>query len=162
MTIRNFRQYAIGLGSTPAQVVFQIDGNTVFSGSVTTLDQPMPSMPDPAFTVDNLAWTWQDDVEFAGTKSISISVSNSSLLLAGTSADNPYANVETYGAYYTVEIDGVSYADPLTNEAIDGVSQTGPYDPDLPGEWWWYIPAGSTFTATMHVNAPLPPTAEST
>lgn len=160
MTLRTFRQYAQGFGAVPAQVVFQIDGNTVFSGAVTTLDQPMPSLPSIDYTIDNVAWTWQDDAEFAGTKSITVSVSDSPLILAMTLADNPYSNVESYGAFYSVDIGNVSYADPFTDETINGVSQSGPYNPELPGQWWWRIPAGSTFTATMHVMAPPEPTVE--
>jgi len=156
MTLRTFQQYAVGFGSTPAQVVCQIDGNTVFSGSVTTLDQPMPSLPDSEYKIDNVAWSWQDDVEFSGTKSFTVSVSNSPLMLALTVADNPYSNVQSFGQFYSIEIGNVSYSDPFTNEAINGVPQSGPYDPNLAGQWWWIIPAGSTFSATMHVNAPPP------
>ena len=156
MTLRTFQQHALGFGIIPAQVIFQINGNTVFSGAVTTLDQPRPSLPNPEYSVDNVAWTWQDDAEFSGTKSITVSVSDSPLLLANTLADNPYSNVVNYSAFYTVEIGNVSYADPFTNETIDGIAQSGPYNPELSGQWWWHIPAGSTFSATMHVTGLTP------
>jgi len=157
MTLRTFRQYAQGFGAIPAQVVFQIDGNTVFSGSVVTLDQPMPALPNSEYSIDNIAWTWQDDAEFSGTRSITVSVSDSPLILATTLANDPYSNVESYGAFYIAEIDNVSYADPFTDETIDGVVVPGPYNPALTGQWWWRIPAGSTFSATMHVIGLAPP-----
>ena len=157
MTLRTFKQNALGFGSIPAQVVCQIDGQTVFSGSVTTLDQPMPSLPNSEFMIDNVAWTWQDDVEFSGMKSITVSVSGSPLILATTLADNPYSNVESYDAFYTSEIGNVLYTDPMTNETIDGIAQSNYPSPDLPGQWWWRIPAGSIFSATMHVTPPTPP-----
>ena len=157
MTDRTFKQHAMGFGEVPSQVVFQLDGNTVFSGAVTTVDEEFPSLPDLDYRIDNIAWTWTDDVEFSGTKSISIAVTGSPLMLADTLANNPLGNAELFVSFYSVEIDGVTYEDPLTDEEIDGVPQSGPPDPTLPGQWWWTIPAGSTFTATMHVNAPAAP-----
>lgn len=161
MTDRTFQQYAQGYGSTPAQVTFQIDGNTVFSGSITTVDQPWPSLPDPDFIAPAMAWTWQDQADFEGTKQISIAVTGSPVLLGQTFANNPLGNVafiDQFNSFYSQEIDGVTYFDPFTDEAIDGVALSGPFQASTPGQWWWTIPAGSTFTATMHVNAALPPT----
>jgi hypothetical protein len=157
MILRTFQQLAQAYGAVPAQVVVQIDGNTVFSGSIATVDQPMPTLPNQETIIDNVAWTWQDDVAFAGSKSITVSVSNSPLILATTLADNPYNDVTQFEAFYSVDVGNVSYADPFTDETINGVPQSGPYNPDLPGQWWWHIPAGSTFAATMHVQAALPP-----
>jgi hypothetical protein len=163
MTVRNFNQYALGFGPVPCQVVFQIDNNTVFNGTVSTLDEPIPSLPNPEYMVDNAAWTWQDDVEFSGTKFISVAVTGSALLFGVTLANNPFdvANADSFGAFYSAEIDGVQYADPFTEQAIDGVAQSVSRSPANTGQWWWYIPAGKTFTATMHVNAPVPPQSES-
>lgn len=152
MTIRTFRQHAQGFGTVPAQVVYQIDGTTIFSGSVATVDQPVPTMPNLQSPIDNVAWSWQNDVGFSGTKSISVSVSNSPILLADTQANNPYVDVNTYAPFYNVEIDGVTYSDPFTDAAINGVPQTMPYLKDLAGQWWWLVPAGSTFTATLNVD----------
>ena len=157
MTDRTFQQFAQGYGSTPCQVVCQIDGNTVFCGSVTTLDQPMPGLPDPEFNVTNVGWTWQGNAAFSGTQSISVAVNGSPLLFGGTLANNPYGNADIFLSFYSVTVDGVDYADPFTNETIDGVPQPGPYDANLGGQWWWVIPAGSTFAATMHVTGIEPP-----
>jgi len=163
MTDRTFQQYAQAYGSGECQVACQIDGNTVFSGAVTTLDQPWPSLPDPDFKEPALGWTWQDSVDFTGTREITISVTGADLLLAQTFANDPYANVgpgnvpgSIYGPFYSKEIANVAYYDPFTNEAIDDVPQSGPYQEATPGQWWWKIPAGSTFSATMHIIAGSP------
>jgi hypothetical protein len=161
MTDRTFQQWAQGYGSTPCQVVCQIDGNTVFSGTVTTLDVPLPSLPDAEYMGPPVAWSWQDSADFSGTKQFTVSVTGSTLLLAQTFANNPYgnvANLEEFGSFYSREIDGIIYHDPFTNETIDGVVQQGPYEPTESGQWWWTIPAGSTFAATMNVIAATPPT----
>jgi hypothetical protein len=152
MILRTFKQLAQGFGDVPAQVVVQIDGNTVFSGAVTTLDQPMPSLPNSEYTLDNVAWTWQNDAEFSGSQSITVSVSDSPLILATTMANDPYNNVEGYGGFYLHEVGNVSYADPFTDVTIDGVAQPVVNDPDWAGQIWWAIPAGSIFAATMHVD----------
>jgi hypothetical protein len=154
MTDRTFNQYALGFGSGQAEVVCQIDGNTVFSGTVTTVDQPMPSLPNFSYVIDNVAWSWTAPADFSGTQQLVITVSNSDLLLGQTLANNPAGNADIFSIFYKVEVDGVVYADPFTNETINGVAQAGPYDPAIVGQWWWIIPAGSTFAATMHVSAP--------
>lgn len=161
MTDRSFQQFAQGYGSEPAQITFQIDGNTVFSGSITTFNQPWPTLPDPDFTEPALGWTWQDSANVSGTKQISIAVSGSPVLLAQTLANNPFgnaANLDQFSSFYSQEIDGITYDDPFSDEAIDGVELSGPFQTNLAGQWWWQIPPGSTFTATMHINAAQAPT----
>lgn len=163
MTDRTFQQWAQGYGSTPCQVTCQIDGNTVFSGTVTTLDEPLPSLPDPEFIGPPVAWSWQDASDFTGTRQFTVSVTGSTLLLAQTFANDPYgnvANLDQFGSFYSHEIDGVVYNDPFTNETIDGVPQSGPFVPENSGQWWWQIPAGSTFSAILNITAPEQPDPE--
>lgn len=161
MTDRIFRQHALGFGSTPAQVTCQIEGNTIYSGAVTALNQPKPALPDPTYKIDNIAWTWQGDADFTGTQNMIITVSGADLLLGDTLANNPYGiDTNDFGSFYFTTVDGVIYADPFTNEKIDNVSQSGPYDPNLRGQWWWWIPAGSTFSATLNIEAAVAPPPE--
>lgn len=154
MTDRIFQQHAMAFGSTPCQVVCQIDGKTIYSGTVTTVDEPRPPLPNRTYTIDNVVWSWQNPADFAGTQSLVITVTGSDLVLANTQANDPYNDSAEFGAFYTTEVDGVRYVDPLTDEALNSVPQSGPYDPDLRGQWWWLIPAGSTFSATINVDAP--------
>ena len=161
MTLRTFKQFAQGFGTEPCEVTVQLDGNTIFSGSVATVDQPLPMLPNGSIDSTNLGWHWQHDVTFYGTKTLSVAVTGSSLILAETLANNPYsyANAEVFYGQYSTVVDDVTYYDPFTDESIDGVPQAGPYRPDIPGQWWWHVPPGSTFTATLHVTAPpVPPT----
>lgn len=163
MTDRIFQQYAQGFGSSPCQVICQIDGNTVFDGAVTTTNQPISdlvsNLPNLDYTLNNVAWTWTGNVEFSGTQSLSISVTGSPLLLGPTLANNPYdvANIAVFHNFYVANIAGTGYADPLSNVAIGGVLQTPPNNPSENGQRWWTIPAGSTFTASMNVDTPAPP-----
>ena len=157
MTDRTFRQHAIAFGSTPTQVVCQIGGNTVYSGSVTTLNESLPELPNATYSIDTVAWSWQANAEFSGSQEVSITVTGSPLLLADTLANNPLGNVANFTPFYSTEQSGVTFNDPYTNEAIDGVAQSRSFDPAMTGQWWWVIPGGSTFTATMHVDPAPPP-----
>ena len=157
MTTRNFKQCGQAYGSTPASITATIDGTVVYSGPISTLDAPVPSRPYTATTGLPAIFTWTNTVEFSGTQSYSIAVTGSPLLLDFTAADySSISNVTTFSTFYTYTTGGVSVADPFTNVAIDGVVQTrGPDDSVLPGQWQWLIPAGSTFTATLNVDAGL-------
>jgi hypothetical protein len=45
MTTRNFIQYGQAFGAATASITATIDGTVVFSGPVSTLDTPFPSLP---------------------------------------------------------------------------------------------------------------------
>ena len=160
MTTRNFKQRGQAYGSTPASITATIDGTVVYSGPINTLDIPVPTRPDVATDPVPTIFTWTNTVAFAGTQSYSIAVTGSSLLLSTTMADHFTANnVAQFNSICDREIDGILVSDPFTNVAIDGVAmQRGPNNSELPGQWQWLIPAGSTFTATLNVNAGVEPT----
>ena len=157
MTTRNFKQCGQAYGAIPASITATIDGTVVFSGLISTLDTPIPTRPNASIDSLPTIFTWTNTVEFSGTQPYSIAVTGSPLLLDFTGADHCVANnVAQFQVPYIYETDGVRVADPLTNVAIDGVAQQR--DPiTLTGQWQWLIPAGSTFTATLNVNAGVEP-----
>jgi hypothetical protein len=158
MTTRTFKQLGQAYGSTPAEIVAIVNGTVVFSGAVPTTDTPLPVLPDESVSGTQL-FTWTNTVDFSGTQSFSISVTNSPLLLTDTLADYVISNVTSkFGGFYHHNIDGVTIGDPITNAAIDGIPmQRGPDSTNLTGQWYWTIPAGSTFTATLNVDAGVEP-----
>jgi hypothetical protein len=160
MTTRNFIQTGQAYGSTTASITATIDGTVVFSGPISTLDQPVPVRPDPEADVAlPTIFTWTNTVDFSGTQSYSIAVTGSPLLLAFTGADHYMANnVAEFCTTYTYSVGGVTIGDPFTNVAIDGVAmQRGPDNNSLSGQWQWLIPAGSTFSATLNIDAGVEP-----
>jgi hypothetical protein len=160
MTTRTFKQCGQAYGSTPASITATIGGTVVFSGPISTLNQPVPVRPESdGNVIIPEIFTWTNNVDFAGTQSYSIAVTGSPLLLTFTGADHCFANnVVDFSFFYNYEIDGVMVADPFTNVAIDGVAQQrGPDNSQLSGQWQWLIPAGSTFTATLNVDAGTSP-----
>jgi hypothetical protein len=159
MVQRTFIQHAQAYGTTPASVTVRIDGQIIYEGPVNTLNQPSPQLPDDDYHINNLAWSWEDDADFSGTKELSIAVQGSDviLVLAETLANNPYMGYLSpayeYRGFWSITVDGIAYEDPLTDVKYDGVPRPGPYDPYLKGQWWWRILGGTTMTAVMHVNA---------
>ena len=162
MTTRTFKQFGQGYGATPAVVTTSIGGTVVFSGNVPTVDSPMPSFPNLEVTGTEL-YTWTNTVDFAGTQSFSMTVQNSTVLLTESFANYCNANDSAqFGLFYTYEVGNTLVADPFTDVAIDGISLQKSMDySEYNGQWYWTIPAGSTFTATLNVSAgvePSPPT----
>jgi hypothetical protein len=175
MTTRTFKQYGQAYGSVPASITATIDGVQVFSGPVYTVDEPLPT--DSTLIVGSTLFNWTNTVDFAGTQSFSISVTGSPLRLTTTVANYRYifpypptfelpadsgnfvvpdadSLINDYAFFYIANIDGIQIEDPFTNVVIDGVPrQRGPNNADLPGQWQWIIPAGSTFTATLNITA---------
>jgi hypothetical protein len=157
MTTRIFKQFAQGFGSETVQVTVTLGGNLIYSGTVATLDQPLPPMPSEGVIIDNVAWQWEESADFEGQKSLEIAVTSGTLLLADSFANNPKMVKTTpeseFLRHYTAIVDGVAYEDPLTEAKSNGIPLTGPYNPELSSQWWWKIPAGTTFTAVWHTQA---------
>lgn len=147
MTMRNFRQHAQGFGNTDSQVIVSLDGNIIYQGAVLTVPGPRPSLPNLNYDIENLAWTWQLPMDFQGTRQISIAVSGSPILLGRTLADGNWPEYSAFRAFCFED------ADPFKDVVIDGVSRARA-SWELDGQYWWFIPEGSIWTASMHVNRP--------
>ena len=147
---RIFQQLGQAYGSSDVIVTVQVDGNTVYSGTASTVNQPVPS-PTPSDDITTAAFTWTDPNEAVGTRQISITATNGTLRLGKTLAQIDSANPDSFNFCYVPEVEG-GLADPLTNVTIDGVAKSRLDQPDLNGQWWWDITAGSTLAATLNVN----------
>jgi hypothetical protein len=109
-------------------------------------------------------FTWTNTVDFTGTQSFELTVNSGTLLLTDSYAnygytDNPNpptdqypGGVDAYQEFFQIDVGGIIYTDPFSGVAIDGVAQT-PDRNGQDGQWYWTIPAGSTFTATLNVQA---------
>jgi len=151
MTIRTFKQQGRGYGATPAVVTARLDGVQVFSGPVSTLNQPIPGGYTPGSNYGVDMYFWEGDFDFEGTRELSITVTNSPLLLTDTLADYTTDNSAVFNCFYYYTVDGITIGDPLSNVKIDNVpmSRTN----NLTGQWCWTIPAGSTLTATINIDS---------
>jgi hypothetical protein len=161
MTVRTFKQHAQAFGAIPTNITVKLDGQEIFSGPLTTENSPLPTLPDLAFAIPNVAFSWEKDSSFSGTVALEISVEGSPMLIADTLAnyrtDSP-ANADIFEPFYYEQVGENIYSDPFSDEQIDGIPVSRLSDQDLPGQWWWTVMPGSTFTTTVHIEASLPPT----
>lgn len=164
--IRYFKQMGEAYGTQPVHIIATINGEEVCRRSVNPVAENLPVFPDHQIHgIDLFGWT--DPKEWAGTKTMTISVAGGLYLLTDTLA--------TYGLYrdltsptypppllpggpdkfcmpYTTVIDGVTYKDPLTDVVINGVEQVRERSYNTTGQWYWVIPDGGTFSCTIHVQ----------
>ncbi len=155
MTTRTFKQYGQAYGGTQASIVATIDGVQIYSGNVTTIDEPMPIFPQTGTDFGEEMFSWTNTVDFAGTQTMTISVTGSTLLLTDSLANyiNGVGNAEEFGSFNYTTVDGTTYAVPLTDVTIDGVEQPEILDPALSGQQYYMIPPGSSFSCTLNVQA---------
>lgn len=162
MTTRKFFQQGQAYGPNTGVITAKIDGNIVFQGPVTTLNEPLPQLPQLDLEIKNVLFSWTNDVFFAGSQTMEITVENAVLLLTNSAANFaptvangvPTGNETTFSSYYFETTPEGGSSDPLTNESINGVIQMEPDHTDpLTGQWWWRIPPGGTFSATVNIQA---------
>lgn len=159
-------------GSSAPTLTVTLDGTEIFSGAapVTNSDLPSGEIAD-AVNFGSEAFSWTAEDTFEGTQALSVTVTGSSPFLMGMTKANkvwgdappgydrndptspqPTAAADTvFGPFYNVynAADNTIYSDPLSDVQIDGVNQTSGGNP---GQHFWVIPAGSTFTATVNVR----------
>lgn len=139
MTTRTLRFYGLGYASSPVTIVATVDGTTVYSGPIPTLDQPTYELlPDE----QEIMFTVECDTDFSGVKPVSITVAGGTMVMAQTLANyyaiipNPVFTPEQYaivsnpgGAPRTaaVAVWTECAVPPLTTEEIDALTN-GPYN----------------------------------
>lgn len=89
MATRKILFLGSGFGSTPATVTASIDGVEIFNGPVTTLDQPIPNLPDAnlSFQLQNVKlFKFDTDTSFSGPIALSFTVNSGTVIFAGVTA----------------------------------------------------------------------------
>jgi hypothetical protein len=165
MTTRTVKMLGLAYGSTPAEIAVMLDGVSVYAGTVTTVDTPIPSMPNPDLVNTTIEFcTFEIPMDFEGTKSMTCTVTNGNVIFAQIHANycvvtktDPVAGTgsEVFGS---INRDN----DARSNVAIDGIAQSMNHEA-FPGTWWFKVYAGSTLTYDLNVvagtaNVYVPPT----
>lgn len=160
---RTFIQQGQGYGSTPVNITAKIGNVVVHTGPVPTVDGIPPRGGIPGGDAGPLVnlFSWTKDSSFVGQQDVEITVDNGLLLMTQTVANYTDitlagnlipGNASSFTCFFVENIDGFEIGDPYTEEKINGISQEEHPDPaQLSGQWWWYIPGGSTFTAKLNV-----------
>jgi hypothetical protein len=171
MTTRTVKMFGLAYGSSPAEIAVTLDGASVYTGIVPTTDTPLPTLPNPDLTDTTVEFcNFQIPMEFDGAKPMACSVTNGTVIFAQILANYcVLANTDpVLGAGPDVFNNIDDPVDARSNVAIDGVTQPVNHNEELPGTWWFTVPAGSTLTYNLDVRAgtanvapppPPPPTA---
>jgi hypothetical protein len=136
MTTRTVKMFGLAYGSSPAEITVTSNGETVYSGTVPTLNQPPLTWPDPSMVDATVEFcTFEIDMEFTGQIPMTSSVSSGTVIFANIFANyrriaNPVYTSEQISAL----LDGTtSLADratirqsvanpPLSQQDIDALS----------------------------------------
>jgi hypothetical protein len=168
MTIRTIKQQGqlYGLGS--ATLIAKIDGAVVFNGTIDAVNQPFPSLPTSSLVGAVDLFSWEEEVSFAGTRTLEIYVTGATLLLADTLANYYNMSVDAvppipprstssgpsdFGWVYLTNNNDTIITDPLSNVKIDGKLILQDRANELTGQWHWKVTSGSTLTATINIKA---------
>jgi hypothetical protein len=155
MTTRTVKFLGLAYGSIPAEITVTVDGNTIYTGTVTTADSPVPSLPDPELSATTEFCEFEIPMEFSGTLPVTCTVNSGTVIFAQITANycviantNPVVGA---GPKLFLGVNGAG--DARSNVFIDGVAQTPNYTEGLAGTWWFRVSAGSVLTHDLVVSA---------
>jgi hypothetical protein len=163
MANRTFKQLGQAYGSTPVSVVVYVDGTEVYSGTVPTVDQPVPALPDTNISLTSQLFTWEKAMSASGTSVLEVTVTGGTLVLADTLANycKIWAPNTTPKTISSTGVDGWDelndltagpppppYVDPFSNVTISGIAKTADHT-NLPGQYYWSLQSGDTFSCTV-------------
>ena len=159
---RTFQFYGLAYGNSPVTITASINSTRIFSGPVTTLDQPLPDgCPDQStqtvlFTIDNSAAL---NTDFSGSLPMTLVVSGGNgVWVEGIDCNYFFGNsipgagtVDGYGSCYQgIPVNSENSQDPRSSVVINGVARTPQRPPN--GTWGWPIPTGQTMTHNFNIG----------
>jgi hypothetical protein len=87
MTTRTIQLLGLAYGSDPATITVTAGGETVFTGSVPTIDEPVPPLANPSLLTDQVVFcSFERDANLAST-TMTYSVSNGTVIFGLASAN---------------------------------------------------------------------------
>ena len=164
---RTFQFYGLGYGNTPVTVTAHVNSTEIFSGEITTVDQPIVPYPQPIppEVETNLMFSLADsallNTDFAGSLPMTVAVSGGYGAMVGWIKCNYYqGNIQTDPAAGTVGNFGICYLGTPTNSegsldsrssvTIGGIPQTPNRPPN--GQWIWLVPTASTMSYNWNIG----------
>jgi hypothetical protein len=164
---RTFQFYGIGYGNTPVTVTARVNSTDIFSGEITTINQPIDPVPypTPEIATTTVLFSLADsallNTDFAGSLPMTVVVTGGEGMLFGQIKSNYYqGNVQvnpdagTAGnfsqCYYGTPANSNGTIDPRSSVAINGVLKPVALDPQ--GCNTWLVPSGSTMTYNWNIG----------
>jgi hypothetical protein len=164
---RTFKFYGIGYGNTPVTVTARVNSTEIFSGEITTIDQPIDPCPNPppAIAANTVLFSLTDsallNTDFAGSLPMTVVVTGGEGVSLGEITSNyyvgnvgnvPAGTVNNFAQCYNgTPANSEGTPDPRSSVAIDGMQQVPPLEPSK-GCWTWLIPTGSTMTYNWNIG----------
>ena len=155
MTTRTVKMFGLAYGSSPAEIAVTLDGQSVYTGTVSTVDTPPPALPNLEIANTTVEFcSFEIPMEFEGTKPMTCSITNGTVIFADISANySVIANTNpVYGGGADIFSSTAGTSSVRSNVAIDGIAQTINQE-ELAGTWWFKVPAGSILTYDLNVIA---------
>jgi hypothetical protein len=161
MTNRTIQILGQAFGATPATVIATLDGNTVFSGTVPTINEPvwqLPNADDIPLTVP--LFEFEIPMDFVGNIPMTCEVVDQTVIFAQIKVNytavtitppdpdtNQGANIVTSGETGFLQIGN---PDPRYDVLINGepiVVDRGP----LTGTWWWTVESPGIMSYSLNI-----------
>ena len=159
MTNRTIRVYGQGFGPTEVEISVTANGIQVFNGPVSTVDQPLVPLQWP-LEQSEILFSMEVPVEFQGTMPIEITVNSGSGILLQKMSINYVRlpnNVSSGAQGFEFDSDEkIDYLLAASDFSLDGNPTPSPVCPPRPdGNWTLPLAVGSTFAATLNIDAGL-------
>lgn len=173
MTTRTFRLKAVGYADSDVTIQAKIDGTTVYSGPIFTIDQ-YPLLPDRNIHLGEPIFIWTGDVNFAGSFDLELTMSNPAdfqgwMYICDIDAnyigiDNPDSpgNLISGGANVFGQCFWQTHSDEqgewicgqsLEDITVDGIATEQHGTREWPGQPYINLSPSQTATAVIRVNA---------
>jgi len=159
MTARTVKIFGQGFGSTSAEISVTLNGNSIYTGAVPTLDQPVYSLPDPDLvsTVPELC-NFEIDMDASGNIPMTCTVLSGTVIFAQILAN--YCTIANTNPVIGTGPDGFRSicglnADARSNVNIDGTPKPIDYTTIVGpvGTSWFVLDSGSVLTYDLNVLA---------
>lgn len=83
MTNRTVKLLGYGFGATPAEITVTLEGTTIYTGAVTTVDQAVPELPNLDLMPDQVELcSFELPVDFAGQKAMTCEVTSGTVIFS--------------------------------------------------------------------------------
>lgn len=88
MPNRTIKLLGHGFGSTDAEITVTLEGTTIYTGPVTTVDQSVPDLPNLELLSDQVELcSFELPIDFSGQKSMTCTVTNGTVIFADIKAN---------------------------------------------------------------------------